>query len=324
MKRLLFSLLFTLIFGLAAWSQAAKPKIMVYPSDKYCLDRGYATTIMKDGVPTQVPDIQKAVSLDGDLRTAIRAIGHFMQENNFPIEDLEQKLKSMNDDDIISSAISGKQGGGATEESPLDVLTRTAKPDILISLDISVQRQGPRMTVNFALDAFDAYSNKRIDGLQNPQGSMGTNLDLLIQEGVLATKDAFLSSLQRHFDDMFANGREIVVQIQKMDAWDGDFQDEFEYNGDEYELADIIRSWFNKNTVQKRYTVSFSGSSRLIYDQVRIPIYTTDIDGDQQANDADQFGNQLAKYLKKVTGFNTGRKPIGLGKVIVTVGDKPQ
>lgn len=322
MKRIIIALFFTMI-SIVAFSQAAKPTIMVYPSDNYCKSKGYVKVVDREGRMMEVPDIQRCLSEDNDMRTAIRAISHFMSENSFPLTDAEQALKEINDSDMIIEAASGKNGGSANEETPMEMLLRNAKPDILLSVEMNVIRRGPRMAVDFSLDAIDSYTNKRIDGLQNPEGSEGTNLAVLVQEGVLVTKDSFLSSLQRYFDDMFENGKEITVILQRMDSWDNDFETEYEYNGDDYELADIIKSWFNKNTVQKRFTLKTKTANKLEYTQVRIPIYTTDLDGEQMANSADDFGKKLARMIRKQAGgVKVGVVPRGLGSVILFVGEK--
>ncbi len=323
MKKIALSFIAFMLVQAAIFAQAAKPSIMVYPSDNYCIKNGYTTKIMRDGNLILVPDLKRALTEDNDMRTAVRAIGHFMSENAFPITDAEQALNDINDTDMILSAAQGRNGGAAVDETPMEMLLRNAKPDILLSIDMSLLRVGPRMKVDFSLDAFDSYTHKRIDGLQNPEGSEGTNLSILVQEGVLATKDAFLNSLQRYFDDMFANGREISVLLQRMDAWEDDFETEYEYGGDEYELCDIIKTWFNKNTVQKRFTVKTKTANKIEYTQVRIPIYTTDIDGEQMANDAESFGKNLSKMIKKQANIkNIGVVPRGLGSVILFVGEK--
>lgn len=323
MKRTVIALLALLCFQVAAWSQAAKPTVMVYPSDQYCKEKGYVTKIMRDGMVQEVPDIKRVITDDADMRAAIRAIGSFMSDNGFPLTDLEMELNAANDDDMLFSAAQGKNGGSAMEESPMELILRQAKPDIFLTVEMHSVRVGPRTKINFALDAFDSATHKRIDGVQNAEGSEGSNVASLIIEGVLAVKDKFLGSLQAHFDDMFANGREVTVQLRRMDSWDDDFETEFEYNGDEYELCDIIRTWMNKNTVQKRYTVKTKTANKLEYTQVRIPMYTTDADGDQMAMTAEDFGKQLAKFIRKQTGLKqVGVIPRGLGNVILFVGEK--
>ena len=60
--------------------------------------------------------------------------------------------------------------------------------------------------------------------------------------------DKFTERLQAHFDDMFANGREIIVRIQTWDDWDGDLETEF--GNDSEQLGYIIEDWLADNTVK--------------------------------------------------------------------------
>lgn len=324
MKKLILSAFALFAAMTMACAQAAKPSIMVYPSDSYCINHGFYTTVQKNGEEVKVPNVQRALVEDSDLRTVVRAIGSYMAQNNFPLTDVETELKNLNDLEMMQELAMGKDGGMVNEETPLEMLLRNAKPDIMLSVDLNIQHRGPKFVVDFALDAIDSYTGKRIDGLQNPEGSEGRNISTLVMEGVNAVQEQFFASLLHYFNDMATNGREIVVSLWRMDSWAEDFETEYEYNGDDYELSDIIRSWFNKNTVSKRYTVRMKTANRMEFTQVRIPLYTTDLDGEQMANDAESFGKKLARSIKKTAGVNVGVVPRGLGSVVLYVGEKVQ
>ena len=100
----------------------------------------------------------------------------------------------------------------------------------------------------------------------------------MLESAVLAHLDNFNSQLQGHFDDLFTNGREITVRIRKWDSFDGDL--ETEYEGDE--LGYHIESWIADNTVQGRFNTSDASENRMIFEQVRIPLY----DSNNRAVDA--------------------------------------
>ena len=83
---------------------------------------------------------------------------------------------------------------------------------------------------------------------------MSAEVPVLIEEAILDHMDNFTSSLQTFFDDLFANGREVIVRIKKWDDWEGDL--ESEYGPDDDELSLIIEDWMADNTVNGRFTTT--------------------------------------------------------------------
>ena len=65
------------------------------------------------------------------------------------------------------------------------------------------------------MQGLDAYSDKQIAGASGTgQPSFTAEMPVLLEEAVLAHVDNFNVQLQSHFDDMFANGREIVLELK--------------------------------------------------------------------------------------------------------------
>ena len=102
-----------------------------------------------------------------------------------------------------------------------------------------------------------------------------------------------------------------------------DFEEEYEINGYDVELADIIDAWFADNCVEGRYSNPDRSANRLRFNQVRIPLYSVNpINGKETAIDANGFVRGLVNMLKKEYGLTVGRSPKGLGEVWLTLGDK--
>jgi hypothetical protein len=127
--------------------------------------------------------------------------------------------------------------------------------------------------------------------------------------------DNFTASLQSHFDDMFENGREIIVRIQRWDDWDGDL--ETEYGGEELGFA--IEDWLQKNTVKGRFNTTDMTENMALFEQVRIPLYN------EQGNaiDARRYLRDLSKYLSSAP-YNIPNKLVmkGLGRATIILGGK--
>lgn len=323
MKRLLTTSLF-LLLCLVAFGQAKKPTIMVVPSDAWCLRNGYVTEYDNYGTKERVSDYQTALLKDADVRTLIAKMGDIMASREFPIQSLEQELRRLKNEEVELSLITASATGAAVMETPLEQLSRTAKADIILDLDFQIRKNGPRRQVTFTLTALDASTSKIISGNTGAgTPSVSAPLTTLLEESVLSFMDGFTAQLQRHFDDMFANGREGTITLRCFDGSPVDFETELEYNGQTAELADIVGVWFELNAQEGRFTEATRSTNVLRYTQVRMPLYGKSLSGKEVAQDATMFARGLANFLKR-DPYNIEVKimPKGLGEVWLILGDK--
>ncbi len=302
-----------------AFSQAKKPTIMVVPSDNWCIKNGYTMTYDEMGTIKTLPDYKLALQNETDLLITIGKINTMMADRGFPLVNLESTLKNMEQESAEIAMMTSKSGGGIAE-SPIDVLQRTANADIIIQLTYVVNTTGPKLSITFMLQGLDAYTNKQIAGAQGTgEPSFASETPVLLEEAVLAHIDDFNSRLQEHFNDLFENGREIVFQTRIWDTSMLDFEEMFDYNGEELELGEIIEDWVYSNTVQGRYNTSNYTENVLRFEQVRIPLY----DDRGRPNDTRRWIRDLRTLLAKAP-FNQECKIYtrGLGEVWLIVGEK--
>ena len=112
MKKFLLAPAVLLLTATALFSQARKPVIMVIPSDAYCTRAGYVSTYQDENGSTQTaPDYSKAFLNDENLRLAVSELSSIMAGRGFPLKDLEQTLKSM-DNQQAEAAHDDKAGHG--------------------------------------------------------------------------------------------------------------------------------------------------------------------------------------------------------------------
>lgn len=311
---MLFVLLTTLI--MSAMGQAKKPTLMVVPSDAWCKEHKYEQEFDNQGITEQIPDYKAAVSTNKELNAVISKINILMADRGFPLKDLQQNLKSISNLSAEDQLITSKSSGSNIAESPLDRLRRTAKADILLEIDWTVNTVGPKSSVTYNLRALDAYSNKQIAGAEGTgKSSFSAELPVLLEEAVQDHMDAFVERLQVHFDDLLTNGREVVLDMRIFDGGEVDF--ETEYDG--YELSEIIDNWLADNCVNHRFNKSDATESMILYEQVRIPLYKTN----GMAQDTYGFARDLARYLK-AEPYNIPIKTVnrGLGRCLLIFGEK--
>lgn len=306
MKLMLVAMM--LVASLGVFAQAKKPTLMVMPSDAWCNEHGYMQTYDNQGSIEKVPDYKAAVSTDKQLNAVISKINNLMADRGFPLKDLQQTLKAVNTDAAEDALITSK-GGNSVAESPLDRLRRRAKPDIIMELDWTVNKMGPKSSVTYNLRALDAYSNKQIAGSEGTgKGSFSAELPVLLEEAVQDHMDEFCQRLQAHFDDMMQNGREVSLIMKVFNNGSGlDFEKEY---GDE-ELNEVIDNWLSDNCVNHRFNKSDGTETTIVYDQVRIPLYKEN----GQAMDTYAFARNLARFFKAAP-YNIPIKTVnkGLGK----------
>jgi hypothetical protein len=135
-----------------------------------------------------------------------------------------------------------------------------------------------------------------------------------LEEAVLSHIDNFNSQLQKHFDDLFANGREVIVRIKKFDSFDGDL--ESEYEGEE--LGTIIENWISANTVQGKFNTTDATENMMFFEQVRIPLY----DDKNKALDPRGWLKGLQKTLKEKYTIDSKLMMKGLGQAQLVIGEK--
>jgi hypothetical protein len=264
----------------------------------------------------KVPDYKLAFQDDTEIGQVIAKIGELMIKKGYYLKDGEQEIKNLEqrraEDNVTQSAASGS----FLAESPLDMLKRHAKADIIIQIWWKVNKNAAGKSISFTLEAFDAYTSKRI------ASSTGTDLPtaetlvpIMLEKAVSGRIKEFTAQLDKFYKDIANNGREIVLQIKRWE--NADFTLENEFNGEE--LTAHINDWMRKNTVNHQFNMSDATENFIFFEQVRIPLQ----DKNGMAVDAREFARGLQKFLNKAP-FNINAKLMtrGLGEAILVLGEK--
>lgn len=293
---------------------------MVVPSDVWCNTNGYMMEFDNQGSTVKVPDYKKAFQENSDLLLVISKINGLMAERGFPLKNMESVLKTLQSNSAEDAMRVSKDSGSGVSENPMDKLKKVAKADIIMQMTWTVNKRGPKQSITFNLQGLDSYTDKQIAtaaGTGAP--SFTAELPVLLEEAVLSHLDNYSATLQTYFDDLFTNGREVILRIKKWDDWDEDLESEY---GDEgKELAEIIDDWMADNTVKGRYSVTDETENMVLFEQVRIPLYI-EKRGRQRAMDTRMFAKNLSKYLKKDFQIINKVTTKGLGRATIYLGSK--
>lgn len=304
-------LIFVILSTFTSFAQK-KPTIMILPSDNWCTQRYFMTEYENQGVTNRVPNYQQAFQEDIELNPVISKVGELMTGLGYSLKDAEMELKNISARSAEDNVTFSKTSEAQLTESPLDILKRRAKADIIIQLGWSLNNSG---TVTFTIEAFDAYTSKRIATATGTSQETGSDIATVLQHAVERNIKPFDKQLDVFYDKMKKNGREIVLTVKTWDSWDNDL--ESEYDGDE--LLNYIQKWLQGNSVNGQFNLSDATESMAQFEQVMIPLKS-----DKGVNmDARSFTRGLQKYLN-ASPFNITSKLMmrGLGEAILVLGEK--
>lgn len=313
MKNKFLTVLVTL-FSVVVFSQAKKPTIMVVPSDDWCTANNYMMLFENQGNSLKLPDYNKALQENSDLNSVISKIGELMAQRGFPLVDLKSQLDKIAKDKARTNMT-------GVNESPIDVLNKTAKADIIMKVFWKVNTLGPKRSVEFRLQGIDAYTSKQAAAASGTGAqSFSAELSILLEEAVLAHLDNFNNQLMTHFEDLLANGREGALVLLVGENGTSNFDTNYSIKGKEAALKDIInRFWMPRNTVNARFSLDENSENVLKFSQVRIPLYGDDGWGGQMAYDFATWGGNLKQFLKDELKLETKIQTKGLGEVEIII-----
>lgn len=301
--------------ALSISAQVKKPTLMILPSDNWCTQRYFTTTYQDIGGTVTVPDYQLAFQQDTELGGVISLIGQMLTDRGYLLKDSEQELKAMAMRTAEDNVTMSKTSGASLVESPLDILKRRSKADIIIQIGWQVHKADGGKAVTFIIEAFDSYTSKRIATATGTSKVSNDIVPVILENAVKGHIDAFDSQMDRYFAGLVQNGREIVLTVRCWDSWENDL--ETEYDGEE--LTDCIQDWLYDNTVNGSFNLTDGTESFLQFEQVRIPL--TDERG--RAIDARTFATDLRKYLQEPPFEITSKVMMrGLGEAILVLGEK--
>lgn len=310
----------SLVMFLAGWvftsqAQQKKPTLMILPSDNWCNQRYFMSSFNDQGTMKKIPNYKQAFQEDTELGQVIAKLGAFMLNEGYTLKDAEQEIKKLEQVSAEDNVTASSNSGSDLSESPLDKLKKRAKSDIIIQLWWEVNTATGGNVIRYTLDAFDAYTGKRIaSSTGNSKASDKFIPDLLLR-AVKENFSLFNSQIDTYFNDMKKNGREVIVKIKTWKNWDKNLEEEY----DGKELNEYITGWMKKNTLQGNFNTTDNSETYILFEQTRIPL----VNESGETMDARDFTRGLQKYLK-APPFNITSKLMtrGLGEAILVLGEK--
>lgn len=290
---------------------AKKPTIMIVPAADWCQRNGYTDA-------SGNCDYGKALS-NKDMLSAIASMGDLMVAENYPMLSLEQALSNAETEEVYSMLLTSK-GDGMIVESETDRLSRYGGADIMLSMSLDEVKKGPNKSIEFRVTSTDAASGKILHGDVGRSRNSCASPGLLVKESMHDLMPTFYERINRHFETMSAEGREGSVVFMIADDCPLHMESVVTVNGDEGELAEYIEYWLDENCVKGAHSQPQKSRTRLAFNQMKMPLFGKGKFGNKpKALDASSFIKGLEKDLVSF-GISMSTTPIGIGKVLVTLG----
>ncbi len=290
--------------------QTQKPTMLVLPSDQLMQRFGCIRTEVSLGKQLQVRDYNSYLLTDPDAKFIIASIQSAFIEFGYPLNDLEQTLKSINDQEMVDEV------SGIKKDSKTILLTN-ARPDIILELDYDMttdrSSRDYSKSLTYTLRAIDAFSNKVVAtiqaaGVKNAKGNTATMMGEAIQKN---SKD-FTKQINNHFDDLITNGRDITMRVM-IDANESFTMSDESIYGETY--ADFILDYMKENTMMGTYNLQRNTDTEMYFANVRIK--TMNDNGTQYS--AYDFARELSKALNKECGVKSKNVTQGLGDAMIII-----
>ena len=286
----------------------AKPKLMIIPSDRMLKDEKCLTINTFNGKKTIIRDISGFIVKSEKSNSIISAIQKYFIQIGYPLNDLEQSLKAINDRQILDEADN-------IVKDAKTLLLNTVSPDIILELDyqenVITGRTSRKSYINIALSAIDVYSDKVI-AVAN-KNNLDMSLDEYLEKGITKDLETLEPQLRNYFTDIVANGREISFRVTLSNDCPISLSDMYNNEGDTY--SDWIRRWVITNAKNGSANMVSNTKKEIAFTNVRI---SNVMDDGTQFN-AYEFAGKFRKEFFKTFSLQLSNNSQGLGNALVII-----
>ncbi len=285
-----------------------QPILMILPSDNMLLQIKCLEEIKDRNYTMYVPRYDKALVESTELRFIIAGINGKFADRGFPLESLEERIKEVNFKTVVNST-------AEYQDDPKTQLFSAARPDILIEITYNHAKGILDNQLSFIIEAKDSYNKKVIAAIANPgMETLETNTIKLISEQVENNINNFQEKIQRHFEDIKANGRIIPLRVN-LDK-DTTFKLDDDCGDEEYN--EVIRTIVGLNSIKSSFNLIRTTSTEMLFNNIRIPL----CDEKGLPLDGRGWANKFRKELEKRCGIKAKNETQGLGDVAVVLKNK--
>ncbi len=277
--------------------EQSKQAIMVLPSDNLLQRFNSLSTTESMGKTLYIRYYQKFLLSDGTNQQIINSIQKSFSDRGYPLVNLEQTLKSLENQSLLDAA-----DGVAKDAKTL--LLSTARPDIIIEFDYEIKttvqsRESITHALSYNISLLDAFTNKSIGSISdaNVKGYKATDTPAVALKGAIESNASDLSKqIKSYFKDLLTYGREVTFTVAVASGAGVTLQDIYNSDGDTY--ADWIREWVKTNAKRGAATMQRNTRSEIYFVNVRIENLQSDGTQFNAYDFADLFRKEFYRTFK--------------------------
>lgn len=289
--------------------EQAKPGIMVIPSDQFLQRSGCLKTRTLNGKTVYERDYAGFLLNNTTNKNAIRAIQNYFIGQGYPLNDLEQSLKALENQAVMDDA-------DGTAKDAKTLLVATCHPDIILEFDFDKKQKSTGRTtseelIDYTMSALDAFSSKSVASFVKTD--LNGDMTEYLEKRLPSDLPAFVNQIKTYFADIVTNGREITFRVAVEKSAAINLSDEYNDMGDSY--ADWIREWVKVNAKNGTASLNRNTDKEMYYTAVRI---TNNAEDGTQFNAYD-FANSFRKAFVQTFQIKAVNSTQGLGDAYVII-----
>jgi len=293
-------------------NEQAKPNLIVIPSDELLQKFGMLKQENAQGKTIYIRDFKGYLLKDPNAKFIISSIQSAFIKVGFPLNDLEQTLKSLDDQEIFDDVDN-------IQKDSKTMLLSTAKPDFILELNydliIDNSSRNIKKSLTYTLKGIDAFSNKTVASVQQTgfgKGEEDYDAGRLMKKALDIDLKDFTTQINSFFTDIIQKGREITVRVAIDKGVKLSMEDDC-LKSDTY--TDWIIDYLKANSKKGAYKMDRSTEKEVFFRNVRIK--TLNEDGTQYS--AYDFAKDLKKSLDRACGIKSKNKTQGLGDAYIVL-----
>ncbi|MCD0476236.1 DUF6175 family protein [Flavobacterium sp. EDS] len=246
-------------------STRAAAKIMVVPYNK------------------QNEDIRTVLDDNPHIRTAVSKVKEAFDQRGWSTVDFVANLRAAQANAAFTS---DRQSNFKS-----DLLT-TSGADFYVQVDVQITTDESGTNTVLNLTAFETHTGASFSNKTGTSKFASNDYEKLITKAFERIQEEFLNTLMVKTDEIRDIGRACMVEFNLDENVGIDFDSPIASG--EY-LNELIEDWIAKNAYKGRANLSGILENKMLFDEVRIPLY------DQETNkpyNLNRFASEVIKYLR--------------------------
>lgn len=281
-----------------AYSQNNVARIMIIPSDSFCLANGCIISDKVDSEGAIKPDIGKAIMDNSDFVAILGKLNALFAAGGFEIDNIQSELKKMSNESILTK-LKVHDMDNVIHETPLELLLRTANLDFVLPLNFSLVELNGESNLSVSFKCNDAYNGEEVASIYK-SGSFSSEKEVheMVELLISSSIPNFITQVETYYNKLILNGREFKLTLLMAYPSVGVFDRYYPFLGKEQRLDSVIINWVKENSENGAYSVEINNKGFISFSQIRLPM-TFERNGRVRDMNSWIFVNSLRKYLNK-------------------------